>query len=224
MSNPTLQLIFAVCLGVALAACASQDRSLRVFALPVGDQQAFYQRGQPAVQASGPVGSVGLVLSRDKLLVLTLSLNNPGSQALLFEPQRVAVELGGRGTGAEPGQVFEYEQLIAEGSDAWTWEGASAATAVAGAAIPGAGWIKSAAQAGARIAIQEGKRQHSSSGELSRQALLADYLRLHTLTPGSKYQGYLQVELPRPPAAGDRLSVEVDFGGTAETFDFRFRN
>jgi hypothetical protein len=224
MSNPTLQLLFASCLGVALAACASQGQSLRLSALPAGDQQAFYQRGQPAVQASGPVGSVGLVLRRDELLVLSFSLNNPGTEALLFEPQKVAVELGQHGTDAEPGRVFEYQQLIAQGSDAWAWEGASAATGVAGAAIPGGSWIKSAAQAGARIAIQEGKRQQSSSGELSRQALLADYLRLHTLTPGSKYQGYLQVELPRPPAAGDRLSVEVEFGGTAESFDFRFRN
>ncbi len=224
MSKPTLKLILACCLGVALAACASQGRSLRLSAAPAGDQQAFYQRGQPSVQASGPVGSVGLVLSRGELLVLALSLNNPGSEALLFEPQRVAVQLGPRGTDAEPGRVFEYEQLIAEGSDAWTWDSASAATGVAGAAIPGGGWIKSAAQAGARIAIQESKRQKGGSGELSRQALLADYLRLHTLTPGSEYQGYLQVELPRPPATGDRLSVAVEFGGRAETFDFRFRN
>ena len=134
------------------------------------------------------------------------------------------MKLGRRGAESEPGRVFEYEQLIAQGSDAWTWDSASAATSVAGAAIPGGGWIKSAAQAGARIAIQEGKRQDSASGELSRQALLADYLRLHTLTPGSEYQGYLQVELPRPPAAGDRLSVEVEFAGQAETFGFRFRN
>ena len=224
MPNPARKIVLVSFLSAALAACASQGRSLRLSALPAGDQQALYQRGQPHVQGTRAVGSVGLALSRDDLLVLALSLNNPGSEALLFEPQRVAVQLGRRGTGTERGRVFEYEELIAQGSDAWTWDSASAATGVAGAAIPGGGWIKSAAQAGARIAIQEGKRQHASSGELSRQTLLADYLRLHTLTPGSEYQGYLQVELPRPPAAGDRLSVEVDFGGGTETFAFRFRN
>jgi hypothetical protein len=224
MYKPALKIALTTLLGVALAGCASQGRSLRLSALPAGDQQALYQRGQPYVQATGAVGSVGLVLSQDELVVLALSLSNPGKEPQLFEPERVTVRLTRRGTEAEPARVFAYEQLTGQGSDAWTWDSASAAAGVAGTAIPGGGWVKSAAQAGARIAIQEGKRQHDASGELSRQALLADYLRLHTLTPGSEYQGYLQVELPRPPAAGDRLSVAVDFGGRTETFDFRFRN
>ena len=77
MPNSPRELFLASFLGIGLAACASQGQSLRLSALPAGDQQALYQRGHPYVQATGAVESVGLVLSRDELLVLALDLNNP---------------------------------------------------------------------------------------------------------------------------------------------------
>lgn len=220
MLKPALTALLV--LGLVACATPKTASSPNPSALPGPGQQAIYQHGQPYVLASGSVRSLGLVSVQGGELLLELGLSNPGRQPLLFDPQQVRVRLqDGAGTNAGA-KVYTFEELSTEDSDAWQWEGANAATSVAGAAIPGGGWVKAAAQAGAHLAIQEGKRQSRTVGGPARQAIMADYLRLHTLMPDTDYRGYLRITLPRPVMTNDRLQIFVAFGDQAEAFEFRF--
>lgn len=208
-------------LVAVVSACASPV--LPVKAIPKPGQTLVYDRGQVQLHAASESRiSVGFLDYQGDTALIRVQVTNATERSLVFGPGDASAELVSRGRNRQACRVRRFEELGSSTDNAWAWDGASSAVGMAGALIPNGGLGGTVAENLLRIGINQGKRQDTEPPEFTLEALKDQYLRLHTLTPGSSYQGLLKVSLPRQPAAGDVLVASIVLGDLREGFSFGF--